>query len=292
MSKRQFLCSECGQLLPLREQFENRAVCLTCADFCRFIKSVNHRRALREQQQFEKNRAKWLPHININADDWRTVPEGELTLQQDNKSFTVQIKSFQILQTPVTFAMFDVFCTARRKLSPGDNAWGRENRPVINVSFWDATEYAQWLSLITGIKHRLPSSTEWEYACRAGTTTAYSTGKIITTDQANFMVSDASGAECKNKTLPVASYDPNAWGIYDMHGNTWEWCASVFSHEFDPEEIHNPHEKQPGDRRNRCIRGGSWRDYAKDLLADNRKPLSPDSNRNDLGFRLVREIHV
>ena len=100
--------------------------------------------------------------------------------------------------------------------SPSNNG---DNYPVINVRWAEAIEFCDRLSLYTGKQYRLPSEAEWEYACRAGTTTKYSFGDTITENQANF---SRMGRE--NKPMPVGQFPPNDFGLYDMHGNVWEWC--------------------------------------------------------------------
>lgn len=116
----------------------------------------------------------------------------------------------------VTFMEYRHFCEITGRKLPDDNGWGRENRPVINVSWYDAQAYCVWLSEQTNQSYWLPSEAEWEYACRAGTQTPFHTGETINPDQANFARKHA-------KTLPVGSFAPNTFGLYDMHGNVWEW---------------------------------------------------------------------
>lgn len=99
---------------------------------------------------------------------------------------------------------------------PGDQGWGQGRRPVIAVDFYDAQRYVGWLSRKTGHKYFLPSESEWEYAARAGTETPWNTGDAIITDDANFL-------NQFKKTVPVESYPPNAFGLFDTHGNVWEW---------------------------------------------------------------------
>ncbi len=106
--------------------------------------------------------------------------------------------------------------------------WGRGNRPVVNVTWDDATAYAQWLSAVTGESYRLPSEAEWEYAARAGTETAYSWGDELGTNKANC---DGCGSRWDDdeETAPVGSFAPNAWGLHDMHGNVWEWTGNCWN---------------------------------------------------------------
>ena len=139
----------------------------------------------------------------------------------------------------VTFAEWDT-CTSDGGCSykPRDPGWGRGRRPVINVSWDDVTgEFLPWLSKKTGQTYRLLTEAEWEYAARAGTATPFSTGAIITTDQANFDGTVTYGGSAKGqyrqRTLEVGSFPANAFGLHDMHGNAWEWVADCFAKNYD-----------------------------------------------------------
>jgi formylglycine-generating enzyme required for sulfatase activity len=124
---------------------------------------------------------------------------------------------FAIGRYPVTFDEYDRFCEAKGQKSPEDEGWGRGRRPAINVSWDDAQAYIAWLSQETGRAYRLPSEAEWEFACRAGTTTRYSIGDAIAPDKANYVVSRLA------RTREVGAYPANPWSLHDMHGNVWEW---------------------------------------------------------------------
>ena len=102
-----------------------------------------------------------------------------------------------------------------RDLDPDPSYYKGDNKPVTNVNYYDCLEFCKRLSVLTGKDFTLPSEAQWEYACRAGTDTAYNVGDVLTKKDANF---DA------NEPVDVASYAPNDWGLYDMHGNVWEYC--------------------------------------------------------------------
>lgn len=183
----------------------------------------------------------------------------------------------------VTFAEYDCFCEITGRIPPNDYDWGRENRPVINVSWRNAQAYCDWLSEQTGQLYRLPSEAEWEYACRAGTQTPFHTGETINPDQANF-------GHNHKKTLPVGSFAPNAFGLYDMHGNVWEWTEDCW---------HDNYHNAPGDglawleaNRGNCnrrvVRGGSWYNLPQFLRSAHRIGINTDDAYCERGFRIAR----
>lgn len=129
----------------------------------------------------------------------------------------VTIAPFLMSKYEVTFAQYDAFAAATNRDKPHDQGWSRGNRPMINVSWDDAAAYADWLSAQTGKRYRLPTEAEWEYAARAGNRTEYCWGNDIGYSQANC---DGCGSRWDNKqTAPVGSFQPNPFGLYDMHGN-------------------------------------------------------------------------
>ncbi len=180
-----------------------------------------------------------------------------------------------------------------------------ENRPVEQVSWNDAVEFCKRLSEKTGREYRLPSEAEWEYAARAGTTTPFYFGETLTTDLANYngdytYASEPKG-EYRQQTTPVGSFPPNAFGLYDMHGNVWEWCL---------DDWHNNYEGAPTDgsawldnndnlsqrQGNAVLRGGSWGSYPKYCRSAYRY-FNPGRVNifNFIGFRVVcavgRSLH-
>ncbi len=145
--------------------------------------------------------------------------------QNERPAVEVEVDEFEIGETPITFDQYDEFCEATDREKPSDEGWGRGNRPVININWHDAQAYCAWLSQVTGDEYRLPTEVEWEYACRAGTTTRFFFGdnKEDLTDYAVFDT---------EKTEPVGTKDPNAWGLYDMLGNVWEWTSSPYTPDY------------------------------------------------------------
>ena len=192
----------------------------------------------------------------------------------------------------VTFADYDRFITATGGARPDDEGWGRGRRPVINVSQEDAKAYATWLSVQTGKRYRLPSESEWEYGARAGTRTRYSWGDDIICSQARY--GRGEGGECSNifyGTSPVGSFEPNEFGLYDMHGNVWEWVEDC---------LHGNYEGAPSDGSAwtsgcdsdwRVVRGGAWYNNLRVLRAATRDGIMPSSRSFILGFRLVQDLN-
>jgi len=152
---------------------------------------------------------------------------------------------------------------------------------VTDVSWEDCQEFIKKLNAKTNGDYRLPTEAEWEYACRAGTTTAYSFGDTITPKDANFF---DSMIEPSGSTKQVGSYKPNAFGLYDMHGNVWEWCEDWFG-EY-PFAVTDP--KGPATGEYRVLRGGSFFFYVSIARSSYRFDYSPTIRLNYYGFRLAR----
>jgi formylglycine-generating enzyme required for sulfatase activity len=188
---------------------------------------------------------------------------------------------------PVMFQEYDYFCDATKRVQPKDEGWGRRRRPVINVSWEDAIDYCEWLSRTTEQTYRLASEAEWEYACRAGTTMRYACGDDITAKDANF-------AESKlGKTTQVGLYPANPWGLYDMHGNVWEWTQDVWHGSYFGAAA-NGSPRTEGTNANpgcyRVIRGGSWASNPWALRSALRNRHSCDSRNGLVGFRIARTL--
>jgi formylglycine-generating enzyme required for sulfatase activity len=182
------------------------------------------------------------------------------------------------------------------------------NLPVENVSWYDAVEFCNRLSQQEGLTpaysgsgssttcnwnangYRLPTEAEWEYACRAGTTTPFSTGNNITTNQANYngnypYNNNATGI-FRNTTTPVGSFASNPWSLYDMHGNVWEWCWDWYG-DYSIWTQTDPHGPVSGYYR--MLRGGSWVDHGQYLRSAYRTMVDPSyGGDSGIGFRLVR----
>ena len=164
--------------------------------------------------------------------------------------------------------------------NPSSRAKGAK-LPVTDVSWEDCQEFIKKLNAKTNGGYRLPTEAEWEYACRAGTTTAYSFGDTITPKDANFF---DSMIEPSGSTKQVGSYKPNAFGLYDMHGNVWEWCEDW--HGEYPFAVTDP--KGPANGEYRVLRGGSFFDGESGARSSYRVYDSPTGRVSNDGFRLAR----
>ncbi len=166
---------------------------------------------------------------------------------------------------------------------------GEERFPAHEVNWFDATEYCELLSEKTGRTFRLPTEAEWEYACRAGTTTTFNTGDTVTTDQANFDGQEATqfnpAGEYRGKQIAVASFAPNAWGLYDMHGNQAEYCQDYCYREYTEEAVTDPVGPRTGGAR--VLRGGKAKSKAFYIRSAYRYGYAPAVG---YGFRMVMEI--
>jgi formylglycine-generating enzyme required for sulfatase activity len=240
---------------------------------------------LQDLAVFKDIDAPWCPEMVI-------LPAGEFMMgsaDADQPSAYSQHRvtinyRFAVGRYPVTFEEYDHFCEATGKWKPHDKDWGRGRRPVINVNWKDANDYCAWLAQQTGKPYRLLSESEWEYACRAGTTTRFAFGDNISTAQARYGLLAWS-------TVEVGSYQPNLWDLFDMHGNVAEWVADVWS----PTNSGSPTDGSPRvdneAREERVTRNGGfrfiesaglcsyWRDHAKYMESNDSR-----------GFRVARTL--
>jgi formylglycine-generating enzyme required for sulfatase activity len=163
-----------------------------------------------------------------------------------------------------------------------------DNCPVEQVSWYDVQAFITELNKRGEGTYRLPTEAEWEYAARAGSTTAFANGGISVLECSYDPNLDAMGWYCGNsgsKTHPAAQKLPNAWGLYDMHGNVWEWCQDWYGI-YPSGAVLDP--TGPSSGANRVIRGGSWYHYARSCRSAFRGSFSPGDRRYLLGFRLAR----
>jgi formylglycine-generating enzyme required for sulfatase activity len=217
-------------------------------------------------------------------------PSDELGREDDERQHEVNIsKSFYLQATEVSQRQW-------KKVMEEDNPSSftdcGDDCPVEQVSWKDAQKFIHKLNEIEGTnKYRLPTEAEWEYACRSGTTTPFFTGKCISTDQANYdsyyPAENCPKGEYRGKTVKVGSFQPNAWGLYDMHGNVWEWCQDWYG-DYPSNSVADPQGLDEG--QSRVLRGGSWNDKAWLLRSANRYWGNPRDRLDEIGFRVARDF--
>jgi formylglycine-generating enzyme required for sulfatase activity len=188
----------------------------------------------------------------------------------------------------VTFEQWDACVAIGACAHVPDGNMGRGTQPVINVSWDNVRQYVVWISTMTGRPYRLLSEAEWEYAARAGTTTAFSWGDEIGKNNADC---NGCGSEWDSRrTAPVGSFAPNQFGLYDMHGNVWEWVEDCLHTNYEGAPKDGSAWIAQGDCNHRVVRGGSWAGYPVGLRSALRFWYSADDHGNDLGFRVARTL--
>ncbi len=212
-------------------------------------------------------------------------PDGEMEAKADQKpQHRVEItQDFYLGKFEVTQAQYK----AVKGADPSSSKGGR--LPVENVSWDDAGGFCSTLSARVKRKVELPTEAEWEYACRAGTTTPFHFGSKLNGDLANCNGDEPYGTEVKGankgKTVEVGSYPANPWGLHDMHGNVWEWCRDYYGPYDKVTSLIDPFQSTKQSSDYRIIRGGSWFGSARDCRSAGRRSLPPD-NRRGYGFRV------
>ena len=214
-------------------------------------------------------------------------PPGEKGRSQyESPQHPVAVPGFFMGKYEVTQAQY------RAIMGTNPSSFKGDNRPVEQVSWNDAVEFCQNLSNITGRNYRLPSEAEWEYACRAATNTPFYFGETITADLANYNSDFTYASEPKGKyrqqTTPVGTFAPNAFGLYDMHGNVWEWCQDHWHDNYNGAPRDGRAWVNDNDNRNlRLLRGGSWSTYPGYCRSASRNNYYPDNRSYNIGFRVV-----
>ena len=206
----------------------------------------------------------------------------------------VILKPFFMGKYPITQAQWKAVAAlpqVKQPLNPYPSKFKGHNRPVENVSWYEAVEFCARLWEKTGREYRLPSESEWEYACRAGTTTSFHFGEMITTNLVNCS-SDTYGMDVKSKyrkeTTDVGSFQvANAFGLYDMHGLVWEWCADTWHNNYHGAPCDGSAWEVGGDFYRRLLRGGSWSFSAELCRSASRSWNESDGGLRICGFRVV-----
>jgi len=195
----------------------------------------------------------------------------------------------------VTFTEWD-HCVSEggcRGYRPDDSGWGRGRRPVMDVSWNDAKAYVAWLSERSGSRYRLATESEWEYFARAGTTSRYWWGDEVGVGMAWWV---GSHGDNDRQTAPVGSFAPNPFGLYDVHGNVWEWVEDCWSENYGRASSNGVVQRHDPPCKRRVVRGGSWSTSSDHLRSANRSWKGPDYRGGaqgvdrGKGFRVVKDL--
>jgi formylglycine-generating enzyme required for sulfatase activity len=222
----------------------------------------------------------------------------------------VALAEFLLAQTPITQAQWRAVAQWQRPEPDGAEDWpdtldpdpvgklqgaGRlrgDHRPVVNVSWRDALDFCQRLRLRSGKNYTLPSEAQWEYACRAGTTTPFYFGETISSELANYngnyAYGDSPKGEYRKQTSDVEMFPANAWGLHDMHGNVWEWCADHWHDNYvgAPEDGRPWMDENAKEDKSRLLRGGSWDIHPRYCRSAYRFNNLPGLRNVIIGFRV------
>ena len=242
-----------------------------------------------------------LPMVLLSGETFEMGSE-EGIYDDEEPLHEVSVSSFWLARYPITQAQWRgvaVLPQVNHELEADPSHFKGDNRPVESVSWFDAVEFCARLSNHTGRDYRLPTEAEWEYACRAGTTTPFHFGETITAGLANYNATVTFGSgpkgEYREQTTNVGSFPANGFGLYDMHGNVWEWCLDHWHDNYegaptdgsawiDPDESN---EESSDESKNRVLRGGSWDNNPEFCRSAIRNYDTPDDRNYDNGFRVV-----
>ncbi len=221
--------------------------------------------------------------VEIPAGSYYMGSEGKGENYDEAPAHKVNIsKAFRMGATEVTNAQYELFRPEHKKLRGKNNVSTEDDDAVVNVSYQDAVDFCKWLSKKEGKTYRLPTEAEWEYACRAGTYTLYYTGDGLSS---NMRRNQTIARDYKAVSLKVGQTRPNAFGLYDMHGNVEEWCLDWYG-PYSSEEQTDP--VGPADGEYRVTRGGSHHTPDEYLRSANRMAMIPEDMHSLTGFRVVQ----
>lgn len=237
----------------------------------------------------------WIELIHISAGKFLMGSSSDEQGHRRNEEprHTVDVSEFYLGKYPVTQKQwFEVM----KSLPETDEGFRGDDLPVVNVWLELAIEFCHRLSGLTGRSYRLPAEAEWEYACRAGTDTPFSFGNHLSTDSANFDGREpyigTDQGEFRGRTTPAGFFQAaNAFGVYDMHGNVWEWCADVWHEDYIGAPANGSVWTAGGDLGYCVQRGGSWRDRAANCRSAFRVGDIAHNSDNIVGVRVALSCH-
>lgn len=210
--------------------------------------------------------------------------------EEERPRHLVKVSQFLMGRYPVTQAQWRAVARLKKvesDLKAEPSKFKGDNRPVEQVSWYEAVEFCKRLSIHTGREYGLPSEAEWEYACRARTETPFHFGEIITTELVNYY-DETSKREYQNETTPVDYFGiANAFGLCDMHGNIWEWCQDHWHDNYKGAPMDGSAWVTTDENVRRVARGGSWYDNPRNCRSAYRYYGYPENRYNVTGFRVV-----
>ena len=240
----------------------------------------------------------WIPPGRF----WMGSPPSEPERREsEGPQHLVQLQGFFLAQSPITQLQWRTVAQWKPgkdepawqvRLNPSPSRFKGDQRPVDQVSWNGAMEFCRRLSQRTGRVYTLPSEAQWEYACRAGTTTPFHFGATISTELANYSGRQAYGdgpvGEFREQTTDVASFPANSWGLHDMQGHVWEWCADHWhaNHEGAPEDGRAWLNENADEGESRLLRGGSWIVVPRGCRSAFRIHDLPGNRDGSRGFRV------
>ncbi len=246
-----------------------------------------------KSQKISRNNQGYWEAILSNGIEVVYIPEGNFTIGADiansdsNPKHSVFLDGFWIGKYEVSFEQYDLFCTETKREKPDDKGWGRGRLPVINISWFDASEFSRWLSQNTGLTFRLPTEAEWEKAARGTDEIVFPWGNTTTgEDKLNFNKSSKL-----KKTVPIGSFPAGVspYGLFDMAGNVAEWVNDwYYETYYSKSPGKNPQGPPAGSKR--VVRGGGWNSDGYDCTTYARDSRSPKSKSKDVGFRIYLDI--
>jgi formylglycine-generating enzyme required for sulfatase activity len=227
-----------------------------------------------------------LEMVEIPGGMFKMGTSGFSPFDDEKPSHQVRILSFLMSKYPITQQQWEI---VTNKVLPYRTKGPK--RPVDRVSWNDANEFCRKLSKKSGTPYRLPSEAEWEYACRAGTQTPFHYGETITTELANYVGEHIYQFEPKgiyrHESTDVGSFPPNAFGLYDMHGNIWEWCADDWHDDYSGAPFDGIVWNNKDDPNHKVMRGGSWHEPPVNCRSATRLKMEKKEAEDLFGFRVA-----
>lgn len=258
-----------------------------------FSRSEQEIEVLVEQVRIESQQQKMARLFGKNIIELVQIPGGRFQMGDVNNTagkgskpvHEVTLLSLSVGKFPITFDQYDAFAAATARERPSDEGYGRGNRPVINVNWYDAKAFVEWLSTETKDDYRLLSEAEWEYAARAGSSTDYPWGNQI--GDGNAHCKDCGGNWDGTTTSPVDTFPANEYGLHDMIGNTYDWLEDCYVGNYEGAPNDGSAQAVTDECETRILRGGyfAWPSY--ELGVAQRGQSLPSVKSKDSGFRIA-----